>query len=76
MTGDVANPYCPSPQTYAYRESDAPKKVCTVHPKQEMAFQAGGLESPEGLPAAEPPSASSLRLRAAFEEAVEPSGEP
>ncbi len=76
VTGDVANPYCPSPQNYAYRESDAPKKVCTVHPKQELAFEAGGAEPPEALPAAEPASASSLRLRAAFGEPAGPSREP
>lgn len=66
VTGDVANPSCPNPINYQYRESAAPAKVCTVHPKYTVAFQAGGEVPPARELPEPPPSPSSIRLRAAF----------
>ena len=47
VSGQVANPWCPAPVVYHYREDEAPAQVCTIHPSSEVAFQEGDEAFPD-----------------------------
>ncbi|MEE8396576.1 MAG: transglycosylase domain-containing protein [bacterium] len=48
VTGEVANPWCPAPHLYAYREEEAPLRVCTLHPweiRRNGDLEAGNMSA-------------------------------
>ena len=65
VSGDVANQWCPSPTMHYYREHEAPAKVCTIHPIQEMAYQEGDEANPDD-PGISVPNPYARRLNRAF----------
>ncbi|MCZ6471931.1 MAG: transglycosylase domain-containing protein [SAR324 cluster bacterium] len=70
VSGQVANPWCPSPIVYNYREREAPTQVCTIHFARDLAFQKGD-ESQSGRQLYTAPSPFARRLNQAFEAAPE-----
>lgn len=67
VSGLVANPYCPWPVNYNYREDEAPARICDIHGQGEVAYR-----SPEQAVSGDPEYTTTnpyvSRLREAFGE--------
>ena len=75
VSGQVANPSCPWPVNYYYREDAAPARVCEIHGNHNVA-----VSSVEAAQAEDPEYATTnpyvSRLREAFGEPDPKVGQP